>query len=180
MGRGAGIESDGLAGLREQTAVAIRPATRADIPALAALKRSVAAKTYGQAHSGAALERWLDEHCGESYFRYRVGRKDYYLFVAEQKGEIVGVSGYRKRGSRADGSSVGLYIARPGKGIGKALNEAREQHARSLGCTRARVACWRTNADARRFVESQGYARTGGGYREQATGVMVDQFERDL
>lgn len=181
MGRGA-VTSEELPELASgNRAIRIRPASQADIPELATLKRAVAAKTYGQAHSGPALERWLEEHCGESFFRYRIGRKDYYLFVAEDAaGEIVGVSGYRQRGSRADGSSVGLYVLQPGKGIGGLLNDAREQHARSLGCTRARVACWRSNENARAFVESQGYKRTGAAYREAATGVMVDQFERDL
>ena len=159
----------------------MRQATRDDIPALAALKREVAAAAYGAGHAGPALDAWLEGHCGESYFAYRVGRKDYHVFVAcDEQGEIVGVSGYRRRGDRADGSSVGLYVRESGRGVGSALHAAREAHARSIGCTRARVACWRTNERAREFVQARGYRPTGVGYREQTTGVRVDQFERDL
>lgn len=161
--------------------VTVREAEASDIPALAGLKRQVAERAYSHAHGGAALIRWLDEHCGEAFFRYRVGRKDYHVFVAaDANGQVIGVGGYRKRGVRADGSSVGLYVAEQGHGIGRLLNDAREQHARANGCTRARVSCWRTNQAARAFVERLGYRRTGSGYREQTTGVMVDHYEREL
>jgi GNAT superfamily N-acetyltransferase len=179
MGRGAIAEEIDLASSRQS--LIVRAAIKEDIPALTLLKREIAHKTYAASHAGAALDKWLAEHAGRGFFDYRIGRKDYYVFVAtDEKGEIIGFGGYRQRGSRADGSSVGLYVRYPGKGIGKLLNVAREEHARSLGCKRARVACWRTNKKAQAFVISQGYKKTGSGYRDTTTGVMIDHFERDL
>lgn len=159
----------------------IRPATRDDIAALARLKHAVAARAYEGQVPSAQLAQWLARSCGDSFFAWRIGRLDYHVLVAvDAAGEIVGVGGFRQRGTRADGSSVGLYVARPGMGIGAALLHAREQLALSLGCTRSRIGVWRTNVAAREFFEGRSFARTGTGYREATTAVMVDHYERDL
>ena len=153
-------------------------ATRDDIPDLARVKTLVARRNYAAAHAGADLNRWLEEHCGEKHYRYRVGRSGYDVLVARDRdGEIVGVATMRQRGKRADMS--GLYVLYPGQGIGTELVAARERLARERGCTRVRASVWRTNERAKAFVVGRGFERVGG-YRESTVGVMVEHYERDL
>lgn len=159
----------------------ITPARMEDIPALAALKRDVASRTYGVHYDGALLAQWLDEHCGEAHFRYRLSRPSLYkVLVARDAADApIGVAYLRQRGTRAD--MGGCYVAAPGEGIGRTLCDDRDRLARDMGCTRARVSVHRTNERARRFVAAQGYQPVPGrGYRDATLGVMVDMYERSL
>ncbi len=77
--------------------------------------REIAANAYKDLFPKDRLDKWLDKSCSESFWQYRIGRKDYYVFVAIKNGRIIGYSGYRKRDNRMDGSSVGLDVLTPGQ-----------------------------------------------------------------
>jgi GNAT superfamily N-acetyltransferase len=155
--------------------ITIRAAHRDDIAELAALKRVSAERAYGE-----GARAWIDKSAGEEYFRYRIGRKDYYLWIAILDGKIIGYTGFRKRGSRADGGSVGMYTLDSGQGLGSLLQSWRERQARALGLETMRVSCWRTNTLAQRFVRKHGFMPSGGGYRESTVGVRVDHYQKAL
>lgn len=156
----------------------IRQASTADIAQLVAIKRRSAAEAYAGADN---LDDWLDRSCDPSWFSYRIGRSAYHVFVAEVDGQIVGYSGYRQRGERADGHSVGFYVdpAFQGQGIGDSLLKTRTQHAQAAGCTSMRVAIWRTNEHCKQMMQRRGFIRVRG-FREHTTGVMVDHYETPL
>jgi L-amino acid N-acyltransferase YncA len=158
----------------------IRPATAADAPELARIKREAGARAYGRLLGASALARWAASSASEAWFAWRIGRAAYHVLVAEIDGKVAGYAGFRVRGSRADGHSVGLYVRESGQGIGSALHSAREQLARSLDCTAMRVACWRENLAAIGFVTKLGFARTGTGFRDASSGQRVDHYERAL
>jgi L-amino acid N-acyltransferase YncA len=155
-------------------------ATREDIPRLAQIKHAVSKKTYASMTSPERLDRWLERNAGEEFFAWRVGRKDYHLLVARHEGRIVGFTGFRQRGKRADFHSVGMYVENPREGVGGQLHEASLELAASLGCTHARSATWRDNDGSKAFHERLGFTPTGSGFRDHVADVRVDHYEATL
>lgn len=161
----------------------VRQALSSDSEPLAELKLRAAGAAYAGQCGASKLRTWLEANATQSYFAWRIGRKDYYVLVAEnERGELLGYLGFRQRGDRADLSSVGMYVDpdRQGTGAGRQLLDAFHSLCAELGCARARTSIWRTHTGGQRFWQRQGFAATGKGFRDQITGLMVDHYERAL
>jgi ribosomal protein S18 acetylase RimI-like enzyme len=85
-------------------------------------------------------------------------------YVAEANGAPVGVIAahldvdYFTNHSRLYVDTLAIAIEAEGRGIGRALLEFIEDHARQLGCREVVLDVFAENAHARRFYEKSGYA----------------------
>jgi GNAT superfamily N-acetyltransferase len=149
-----------------------------DAEQLARIKAQAARRAYRPVHGKENVERWVAEHCTAKNFSWRIGRKAYRVLVAQdQDGHAIGTVVMRRRGQRSDLS--GLYVAKPGQGVGAQLMKHCEQLAREDGCTGIRYSVFRSNAPMKETMLSRGFTRAGG-FRESTLDVMVDHYERPL
>ena len=104
------------------------------------------------------------------------------VLVAIAERELVGaaVLFFRVRSPVARLYSLAIGRRARGRGIGSALLEAAEQHARRKGCTRLRLEVRRDNKTARRLYERRGYRAIGtlARYYEDAEDAV--RYERTL
>lgn len=145
----------------------IRPATPADLDALAALEAC--------AFAGDRMSR-------AQYRRHLAGGRAAVL-VADLPG--AGLAGsalvfYRKGSARARLYSIATAPAARGRGIGTALLAAAEQAARGHGCHALRLEVRVDNATAMALYERAGYRRIGryAGYYED--GADAWRYEKGL
>jgi ribosomal protein S18 acetylase RimI-like enzyme len=97
---------------------------------------------------------------------------DHHALVAELEGEVVGFIGMVSLAVYEHVSPLGYILAlsvapeHQGKGIGKALLRAAEEHLRDRGCGDVRVSSGLQREEAHRFYEAAGYAKTGYRFRK--------------
>ncbi|HET7461685.1 MAG TPA: GNAT family N-acetyltransferase [Longimicrobium sp.] len=131
----------------------IRPATMADVPALAALATSLGYPT--------------DPAAMDARMRSIIADPNYQTLVAEAAGRVIGYAGMTWKWSWVDDQPRGELLSLVvdpevrGRGAGAALMAASEEwmRARGAGSVHLTTALHRERAHA--FYEGIGYARTG-------------------
>jgi GNAT superfamily N-acetyltransferase len=138
----------------------IRPAVRADVPAIVAL--------YADDMLGAARETPDALDCYYAAFDALSGE----LFVGEEGGRIVAtlqltfVQQLSYRGSKvAVIEAVRVSSALRGRGLGAELVRFAVERARAAGCVRVQLTSNKERADAHRFYERLGFRRSHEGFK---------------
>lgn len=135
---------------------AIRTATPADTPALAALAEHLGYPST-ETEMAARLARIF-------------GRDDYETFVAEREGRVVGFVGVMHGPSYTYDPPYARLLAlvvepgERGEGTGAALVREAERWAREVGSASLHLTTALRREDAHRFYERLGYERTGARY----------------
>ena len=97
----------------------------------------------------------------------RMPAESHHTLVAEISGSLVGFIGLAILPVYEHPHPIGLIIAmavdpgHQGKGVGKSLLAAAENHFRTQGVTDCRVNSGLHRVDAHRFYEANGYGKTG-------------------
>ena len=106
------------------------------------------------------------------------------VFVAEDKGEIVGFSSVGVHTDDDLGELYAIYLLEPatGRGFGVQLMVAAERALVALGCPRAVLWVAADNRSTRRFYEAGGWTHDGSEdtYDLPGTGVPVVRYSKDL
>jgi len=141
----------------------IRPATEADIPALAALEQSFPPE---------------DRFPVRTWRRLLRGRSAAYVAVSD--GEICGAAVYLFRAGTKVARLYSLTVApaHRGKGIAAALLSTGDADAFARGCDRARLEVRQSNATAIRLYERHGFrviAQTPSYYPDGETAVRMEK-----
>jgi len=145
----------------------IRPATEADVTALAPL----AARTWLDAFGGSLTPEAAaaEAETGRSEQRFREALRQRTILVAEQDGALVGYVelgdvDIREAGAGPeDGELHRLYVetALHGRGIGRALLDAALAHPRLARAPRVFLQVWDENERAVNLYERAGFRRVG-------------------
>jgi GNAT superfamily N-acetyltransferase len=159
------------------TAVTIRRAGAADLPALADLRAHGARASFGRLGEK-AVAHWLEVRNTDIWLRHRLEHPHGVLHVAEADGLLVG-SGF----VRFDGSQAFLddfFVRSPGRGVGSRLLEVSLDLARSWGC--ASVWCLAVAVDrvTLRFLHAHGFAVSGMDQSDVVPGAMTFRYEKVL
>jgi ribosomal-protein-alanine N-acetyltransferase len=125
-------------------AVAIRPMTRADLPAVVAIERDVQRPGWS-----------------EAVFRDELGRADRTYLVAEVDGAVVGYAGVLQVLDEGHVSNVAVARDRQGRGVGRLLLLALHQEARARGIRALTLEVRAGNEPAKALYRRFGYAPVG-------------------
>jgi GNAT superfamily N-acetyltransferase len=160
----------------------IRPAARDDAIRLAEVHITSWQHAYRGLFPDEFLER-LDIDRRIQFFAERIGAGDSVL-VSEADGEVVAFCWPSASSEPGWGEILSIY-AHPdhwGKGHGRALLEAGEDHLRGQGFQRALLWVLDANARAREFYERQGWVLGGGLKLEEIGGTQVTEvrYEKEL
>ena len=138
--------------------VRVRPARRADLPAVVRL--------LADDPLGAAREQ-PGEPLAQAYwdaFDAMAAQRGNELLVAETEGEVAGclqltvIAGLSRTGmTRAQLEGVRVSARHRGRGIGELLVRAAIERARAQGCRLVQLTTDRTRVDAQRFYERLGF-----------------------
>lgn len=143
----------------------IRPAVRADYPALVPIAQEIL-----DLHADALPEifRASGDPLHERYFRDLLSSGSGAIYVAEVAGEIVGFAAIAVRDTPAYGmlverktatlENIVVTAAQRGAGVGLALFQACVAWARRQGANSLDLIVWEFNDDARAFYERHGMA----------------------
>ncbi|MCB1427390.1 MAG: GNAT family N-acetyltransferase [Zhengella sp.] len=152
--------------MTDGTAVTIRPATRADVPAIVALFADDVLGGHGDTADPAALPDYL-----AAFDRIAASPCDT-LFVAELDGRIVGTfqvtltTAMTGRGRPVlTIEAVQTAAAMRGQGIGAAMVRHAVGEGRKAGARLVQLMSNKTRADAHRFYERLGFARSHEGFK---------------
>lgn len=145
----------------------IRPATEADVPALADLARRTWLDAFGASLAPDDAAAAADESRSEARFRRALDERT--ILVAEDDGALVGYAelggaDMPELGTRPeDGWLHRLYVetALQGRGIGRELLAAALADPRLAGAPRVFLQVWEENPRAIRLYESVGFRRAG-------------------
>ena len=142
--------------------VALRPATAADVPALAALVNSAyrgeasrqgwtteADLLDGPRTDAAALHELLGAPGGG------------FVLAAGPAGQLLGCVYLQAQASRLYLGTLAVAPAGQAQGLGHRLLEAAEARARQLGCTHLKITVVAARSELLAWYERRGYARTG-------------------
>ncbi|MGL4495129.1 MAG: GNAT family N-acetyltransferase [Beijerinckiaceae bacterium] len=104
------------------------------------------------------------------------------VLVAHSGDPLAGavIAGFRKGSTVARISSLAVDAAYGGRGIGRALIQAIEHHARRLGATRMRLEVRADNEGAARLYDRAGYTRFGRYDDYYEDGAAALRFEKNL
>lgn len=160
----------------------IRAAVSQDADRLA----EVHVSSWQRAYRGTFPDRFLenlDPDRRKKFFRERIGSGEVVL-VAESEGEIVAFCWPAPSSEDGCGEILSIY-AHPdhwGRGHGRALLEAAENHLRDQGFERALLWVLDTNHRAREFYERQGWSVGSGMKLEEIGGVRITEvrYEKEL
>jgi diamine N-acetyltransferase len=152
-----------------------------DAPALARVAQAAFSETFNH-YEPAALQAYLDAHCGEAFFVRALSDPETIVWIAELKGRAVG---YAKAGAvglpvanpaRSAMELHRLYILSPaqGQGLGhafmeKVFAEAARRQARELY-----AGVWENNTKAQAFYRRYGFEKIGE-YDYLPIGDVVDR-----
>lgn len=142
----------------------IRPATRADLPAMVGL--------LADDPLGATRESPDDLSPYEAAFDRLDGDPHQHLVVAEAGGEVVGtlqltvIPGLSRRGAtRATIEGVRVAAGSRGSGLGTELVEWAVAESRRLGCSLVQLTSDASRVEARRFYERLGFTASHVGFK---------------
>lgn len=132
------------------TAIHVRPAAPADLPALTALAKRLAPVVYADLLAGEELARWLAGDEAERAMAALLPEAE----VAEVQGRVAGVCHVHP----ADMVNL-LWVApdRRNQGVGSALLAAAERRIFAAGYRQARLFCSGQNEAAREFFRKRGW-----------------------
>jgi GNAT superfamily N-acetyltransferase len=168
--------------------VAVRPGTRQDQDAVAAVRVA----TWRSAYRGLVPDGFLDamDPAAEGIrrrARYPEWPAEVYQYVAVSGGQVVGfVEGGRYRDpddpTGGCGEVYALYVLpqEQGRGTGTALLELALEHLRGAGLTPVLLWVLRDNAASRRFYQRRGFTADGAGHVYQAGGVPLPEVRYRL
>ena len=147
-------------------ALSVRPATAADVPALAALGRDSFVAKFGDLYRPEDLAAFLNQSHAEPVVAAQVADPQMRVVLAERDGAP---AGYCKlwlecawpehaRGAKAV-ELVQIYTApgASGGGIGSALMDWALAEARAFGADEIQLSVWSGNEGAQRFYERYGF-----------------------
>lgn len=146
----------------------LRPATLADVPALAALGRESFCAKFAHLYRPADLAAFLEEVYSHAAVRAEMTDGMCVHRLADDAGTLVGYCKLRQPSWYADHSDAvrpialgQLYTApaRTGQGIGAALMEWALGEARARGCDAIQLSVYSENFGAQRFYERYGFAK---------------------
>jgi GNAT superfamily N-acetyltransferase len=142
----------------------IRPANRADVPAIVAL--------LADDPLGAAREDLADPAVYDAAYDRVVRDPGQHLVVAERGGVVVGtlqlsvVPGLSRRGAtRSIIEGVRVERSERGSGLGTELVTWAVEESRRLGCTIVQLTSDASRTDARRFYERLGFVASHVGFK---------------
>ena len=146
--------------------LAIRPATRDDVPAIVAM--------LADDPLGAAREDLGDPQTYDAAYDRVVADPGQHLVVAERDGTVVGtlqlsvIPGLSRRGATRS-VIEGVRVARTerGSGLGTELVTWAVEESRRLGCTLVQLTSDASRTDARRFYERLGFVASHVGFKLQ-------------
>ena len=149
-------------------ALSVRPATAADVPALAALGRDSFVAKFGDLYRPEDLAAFLEQSHAEPVVAAQVADPHMRIVLAERDGAL---AGYCKlwldcawpehaRGARAV-ELVQIYTApgATGGGIGAALMDWALAEARAFGADEIQLSVWSGNDGAQRFYQRYGFEK---------------------
>jgi ribosomal protein S18 acetylase RimI-like enzyme len=149
-------------------AVSLRPATAADVPALAALGRDSFVAKFGDLYRPEDLAAFLEQSHAEPVVAAQVADPQMRIVLAERNDAL---AGYCKlwldcawpqhaRGARAI-ELVQIYTApgATGGGIGAALMDWALAQARAFGADEIQLSVWSGNEGAQRFYQRYGFEK---------------------
>ena len=149
-------------------ALSVRPATAADVPALAALGRDSFVAKFGDLYRPEDLAAFLNQSHAEPVVAAQVANPQMRVVLAERDGAP---AGYCKlwlecawpehaRGAKAV-ELVQIYTApgASGGGIGSALMDWALAEARAFGADEIQLSVWSGNEGAQRFYERYGFEK---------------------
>ena len=152
----------------EPSAVTIRPASPADVPAIGRLG-ALLVKT----HHDFDPQRFIaatprTEHGYGSYLGSLLRDQDIVILVAEQDGEVLGytyagVEGYDYMALRGPAGALYDIVVDPahrGQGIGRILLDATLEKLKALAAPRVVLSTAEKNVAAQRLFEGAGFRRT--------------------
>jgi predicted N-acetyltransferase YhbS len=132
------------------SAAALRAATRADAPAVAAV-----------INAAFAVERFFVDGDRTSVDEVRASMATGTFLVAEREGAVVGCVYCETRGERGYFGLLAVAPAEHGRGLGRMLVEAAEDALRAAGCRAADIRVASPRAELPPFYRRLGYAETG-------------------
>ncbi|MFZ9394435.1 MAG: GNAT family N-acetyltransferase [Erythrobacter sp.] len=146
----------------------LRPATPADVPALARLGRDSFVATFGDLYRPEDLAAFLEAVHSEPAVLEEVNGEECRYRLAEAEGELIGYCKLRYPGSFAGRSdarnpiTLGQLYTAPGstgRGIGTALMDWAIGEALALGCDAIQLSVYAENFGAQRFYQRYGFAK---------------------
>jgi ribosomal protein S18 acetylase RimI-like enzyme len=162
----------------------VRPATPADIPALARLGSDSFIAKFGQMYQPQDLATFLGEAFSEAAIAAELANRERLYHLAELDGKLAGycklslVCGWPEfaRGSKVVELKQ-LYTdpERTGKGIGAALMDWALGEARGRGADEMQLSVWSGNFGAQKF-----YARYGGEKVADTTFRVGEQIDEEF
>ena len=149
--------------------VAIRRATPADAPVLAALGAHTFIESFGQLYSPEDLQAFLDESHSEAAYAKVLADPGCGLWLAERDGEAIG---YAQAGPcglphadvrPGDGELKRLYLRRDAQngGVGAQLFDQALAWLERDGPRTLWISVWSENFGAQRFYARHGFAKAG-------------------
>lgn len=148
----------------------LRPATTADVPALAALGRDSFVAAFGHLYSRENLAAFLAAVYAEEVVRGEVEGEECIHRLADEGSRLLGYAKLRHPSSYADQSptgarnpiALGQLYTRPdatGQGIGAALMDWAIAEARARRHDAIQLSVWAENLGAQRFYARHGFAK---------------------
>jgi len=148
----------------------LRPATPADLPALARLGRESFVAAFGHLYRTEDLERFLAEYRTEERFAAQLAEPAVLVQLAEDQGQLLGYClierghGFAERPAPQPRRPVflsQLYCAASatGRGIGAALIAWAIAEARAWGADEIQLSVYSENLGAQRFYRRYGFAK---------------------
>jgi len=146
----------------------LRPATLADVPALAALGRESFRAAFAHLYRPQDLAAFLDEVYSDATVAEEVAGRECVHRLAFENGRLIGYcklrqpSWYAEHSDAADPIALGQLYADPsatGRGVGAALMDWAIAEAQARGCDAIQLSVWSGNLGAQRFYARYGFAK---------------------
>lgn len=152
----------------------IRPATEADVRALAALARETFTTAFGDSMRRDDLEAHLGIHASESAFAAYLGRST--VLVADDSARLVGFIQYGPLGGgRYEIFRLYVHAGAQNNGLGGRLMSHALADPVVAAASAVVLGVWEENTDAIRFYERCGFEITGEREFVVASGARMDR-----
>lgn len=150
----------------------VRPATDADVPALAAVKSAAARRGYGPFTTPTQLDGWLAGRATPGFVTGRLTLPDSLFLVAERGETLLGGGLIRREGD--GGYLADVYCDPPGTGAGTAIVTALLAHADTQAWGAVRCFCLAPNAAAVEFFTQFGFTTAGRTPNQELPGDLIE------
>lgn len=146
----------------------LRPATSADVPALARLGRESFVAAFGHLYSAENLNAFLEQVYSEASVREEIEGEECIHQLADDGTRLLGYvklrypSWYLEDSDAANPIALGQLYTQPdctGQGIGAALMEWAIAEARARGHDAIQLSVWAENFGGQRFYQRYGFAK---------------------